>query len=190
MFTRILLIAALCGSSAAQAATDRWSGTAGITFDGTSTLHAWSGKVAARPFVAQVTTDSSGRPSRVQASVTVEVAKMDTAEAKRDENMRASMKAAAHPLIEGKIDAAFTEISGGQAVPVKLPMQLTLLGKPQKVEARISNWKLNGDKATFDLDWDLSLKACGIKVPSVMVVIRVGDTIKLHSSVTLKRGNS
>ncbi|MDB6072765.1 MAG: hypothetical protein JWO89_405 [Verrucomicrobiaceae bacterium] len=39
------------------------------------------------------------------------------------------------------------------------------------------------------LEFKLSLKDCGINVPSKLLIIRVGDTIKLHASVKLKRAN-
>lgn len=187
MMTRFSLLALLLTALPAQADTSTWSGTSKISFDGTSTLHDWGGKVQAKPFATQVTTDANGNPTRVQATVTVEAAKMDTAEAKRDENMRKAMKASEHPLITAVIDAPFTAIRQGDAAPATLPLKLTLLGRSQNIAGKISNWKLKGDKASFDLDFDLSLKNSGIKVPSVLLFIRVGDTIKVHCAVELKR---
>ncbi|WP_395741950.1 YceI family protein [Prosthecobacter sp.] len=178
----------LAGSALAE--TSRWAGASTIAFNGTSTLHDWGGKVDARPFVTNVTTDAEGRPTKVEATVTVEVAKMDTAEAKRDENMRKAMKAAEHPLITGVIDTPFTAIRQGEAAPAVLPLKLTLLGKPQTVTGKISQWKQEKDKASFDLDFDLSLKKSGITVPSVLLFIRVGDTIRVHATVSLKRHHS
>jgi polyisoprenoid-binding protein YceI len=186
VFMKLFLFSLLVAGSA-LADTSTWSGTSKITFDGTSTLHDWGGKVAAKPFVTTVTTDASGNPTRVEATVTVEAAKMDTAEAKRDENMRKAMKADEHPLITGVIDTPFTAIRQGDATPASLPLKLTLLGKTQTLTGKISNWKLKDDKASFDLDFDLSLKTSGIKVPTVLLVIRVGDAIKVHATVELKR---
>ncbi|WP_395739970.1 YceI family protein [Prosthecobacter sp.] len=177
-------------AGAALADTSRWSGTSQISFDGTSTLHDWGGKVEARPFVTTVSTDKEGNPTKVVATVTVDVAKMDTAEAKRDENMRKAMQATAHPLITGVIDTPFSAIRQGEAAPSTLPINLTILGKTQTVTGKISQWKQQGDKASFDLDFDLSLKTSGIKVPSVLLLIRVGDTVKVHAVVNLKRNPS
>jgi polyisoprenoid-binding protein YceI len=162
---------------------ETWSGTARISFDGTSTLHDWGGKVAVEPFKADVTM-SGDKPQRVKAEVTVKAANMDTAEPKRDANMRKAMKVDAHPLIVGKIDAKFSEIAA-TSTPTKLPIELNLLGKPQNVTGTISNWKLTGKKATFDLDFPVSLKASGISVPTVLLFIKVGDGIKVHATVTL-----
>lgn len=165
---------------------ETWNGKATIQFDGTSTLHDWGGKVDAEPFKAEVATNASGSPQSVTSQVTVKAAKMDTADTKRDENMLKAMKAPEHPLIEAKIDAKFSDIATA-GTPQKLPLTLTLLGKPQKVTGTISNWQQSENKATFDVAWDLSLKKCGITVPSVLLFIKVGDTIKVRASVTLTR---
>jgi polyisoprenoid-binding protein YceI len=162
---------------------ETWSGTAKITFGGTSTLHAWGGKVGAEAFKADVTM-SGGQPQRVKAEVTVKAANMDTAEPKRDANMLKAMKVDTHPLIVGKIDAKFSEIAAA-STPTKLPIELNLLGKPQNVTGTISNWKLNGRKASFELDFPVSMKDSGISVPAVLLFIRVGDGVQVHASVTL-----
>ena len=162
---------------------ETWSGTAQITFDGTSTLHAWGGKVAAEAFKADVTM-TDGQPQRVKAEVAVKAANMDTAEPKRDANMLKAMQVDSHPLILGKIDAKFSEIAAA-STPTKLPIELNLLGKSQNVTGTISNWKLNGRKASFDLDFPVSMKASGISVPAVLLFIRVGDGVQVHASVTL-----
>jgi len=183
MKTKLTLLALLLLTSAVHA--DLWNGTAQITFDGTSTLHAWGGKVNADPFQADVTMEGE-KPFRVVSRVTVKSVKMDTAEAKRDENMRKAMMVTEHPIILGEIDAKFNEIAP-TSTPTQLPLTLTLLGKAQKVNATISNWKISGNKATFDLDFDLSLKKSGITVPTVLLFIRVGDIMKMHASVKLTR---
>lgn len=164
---------------------ETWRGAASISFDGTSTLHDWGGTVSAQPFKAEVTMND-GKPQRIVSTVQVKVSEMDTKEAKRDENMRKAMKMADHPLIVGKIDAKFSEVAAA-STPAKLPIELNLLGKPQNVTGTISNWKLSGNKATFDLEFPVSMKASGISVPTVLLFIKVGDGIKVRASVTLTK---
>jgi hypothetical protein len=163
----------------------QWQGTSSIQFSGTSTLHDWAGIVTADPFIATVVMDERGQPASVKASVAVKAAKMDTAEAKRDENMHKDMKVTSFPLIVGAFDTPF-ELKGGKA-PATLAFTLTLLGKPHRVDAAISNWSVNDGTASFDLDFDLSLKTCGIKVPSVLFVISVADKVHVHAPVKLVR---
>jgi hypothetical protein len=95
------------------------------------------------------------------------------------------MKVTDHPLISASIDVPADQIAADGKTPTKLPMTLTLLGKPTKVTATITNWKLVVGKATFDLDFPVSMKASGISVPTVLLFIRVGDGVKVHASVTL-----
>ena len=182
----LLVLLALAHSAFAETV-QNWTGKADITFDGTSTLHAWGGKVSATPFTTEVTLDAAGKPTRIKAAVSVDVAKMDTAEAKRDENMRKAMKVADHPMISANIDVPAAKIAADGKTPTQLPMTLTLLGKPQNITGTISNWKLNGSKATFDLDFPVSMKASGISVPTVLLFIKVGDGIKVRASVTLTK---
>lgn len=183
---KILLPMLLLGlGQPASLLAETWQGTAAISFAGTSTLHDWSGKVDAAPFATEVTM-RNGKPRRVAAKVIVKAAEMDTAEPRRDANMLEAMKAGTYPLITAKIDADFSSIATAGAAPTLLPMELTLLGRPQKVEGKISNWQVNGGQATFDLDFPVSMKTSGISVPAVLVFIRVGDGVKVHASVKLE----
>lgn len=166
---------------------ENWAGTAEMAFSGTSTLHAWKGRVAASPFDAAVTRDANGNLVHVKAKVEVEARKMDTAEPKRDENMHRVMKVNDHPLVTGTIEAPAAQIIGAGGVPLTLPLKLRILGKEQGLTGVISNWKLSANEASFDLDFSLSLKTCGIEVPPVAFFIRVGDAVNMHASVKLKR---
>lgn len=168
--------------------TTNWDGSASIAFSGTSTLHNWDGKVNAEPFTATVVTGDDGGPKSLTASVKVKATGMDTDNDKRDATMQKSMKVTDYPLIEGKFqDVSFASIMPDGKTPSKLPFSLTLLGKKHDVVAVVSNWKLSGDTATFDANFSLSLKQCGITVPSAMLVVRVGDTVKVRVSVKLVR---
>ena len=187
----ILTLAALSLQAIAAAPPVPWHGTSEIQFSGTSTLHEWGGKVAAQPFTVMVTPDASGGPSSLEATVQVKVAGMDTAEPDRDKNLRNAMNATGFPLITGTLNAPFSSIVDAHTKqPAALPLTLELLGQKQSVPARISRWEATDKTATFDLDFDLSLKKCGITVPTVLFIIRVGDAIKLHATVKLVRSNN
>lgn len=183
-----IVVMSLAMAGISTGATANWDGTAEIAFSGTSTLHTWGGKVSAEPFTASVVTGDDGRPQSLSATVKVKAAGMDTANDKRDANMHKAMKAAEHPLIEGKFqDVSFASIMPDGKTPSKLPFSLTLLGKRHDVVATVTNWKLSGDTATFNVNFSLSLKQCGISVPSALLVVRVGDKVKVNASVKLVR---
>lgn len=169
----------------------RWDGTCAISFAGTSTLHRWAGTVKAEPFVATVDMSDSGDPIQFSADVSVKAAQMDTRNEKRDAKMRESMKTGEFPAIRGRFEktpfATLKPDASGR--PSRLPFQLQLLGRWQPVEAVISQWRASGNEVSFDADFDLSLSRSGIKVPSVLAVIRVGDQVSVHTSVRLVRSN-
>lgn len=183
----VITLLLLLESRTLAAEEQAWNGRADITFSGTSTLHDWSGKVAAQPFLTRVSTDSAGRPTRVRSSVKIEAAGMDTAEPRRDENMRKAMKTAEHPLIGAEIDVPADKIAADLKTPARLPMTISLLGRPLQVTGTVSKFKRQEGSITFDLDFPLSMKAGGISVPSVLYFIRVGDVVNIHAAVTLSQ---
>lgn len=172
-------------TSALADTSTRWSGMSQIDFSGTSTLHGWAGKVNAEPFTATVTLDEAGVPKHIEAAITVEAVRMDTDEAKRDEAMRKAMKVDSHPLITATVDARSAALRVVDKAPTRLPMTLHLLGKSQQVEGTITKWEKRDGKARFELEFPVSMKSSGISVPPFLLVIRVGDTVTVHASVTL-----
>lgn len=185
MKSLIFLLFAFVASTSLADTLTRWTGRSDITFSGTSTLHEWAGNVSTKPFTTTVTTDPAGKPRRIQAEVSVESVKMDTAEPKRDENMRKAMKTTEYPLIQASLDVPADQIAPDGKTPSSLPLKITLLGKTQKIVGKVTNWQLREGKATFELDFDVSMKASGISVPAVLLFIRVGDSVKVHAAVTL-----
>ncbi len=187
LFSAFFLTLATCLSAASEPATATWSGTARITFSGTSTLHDWSGTVRARPFTLQVTSGPDGRPRHLRSQVLVAAAEMDTADKRRDAVMHRCLKVTEHPLIEAVIDVPAKDVAADGTTPTRLPMTLTLLGHSHPLLATVSDWQRTGDQAEFHLDAEVSLKTAGIEVPSVLWLIRVGDTIRLRAAVRLTR---
>lgn len=191
MFLRLLTFCCLTLSPDIHAASDplttAWSGTARITFSGTSTLHDWSGTVRARPFTLQVTATPDGQPRHLRSQVVVAAAEMDTDDKRRDAVMHRCLKVTEHPLIEAVIDVPAAKVAADGKTPTRLPLTLILLGRQHKLLATVSHWRRSDGAAEFDLDLEVSLKAAGIEVPSVLWLIRVGDTIRLHAAVHLTR---
>jgi hypothetical protein len=191
MFLRLLSVFCVTLATGIGAASDPssavWSGNARITFSGTSTLHDWSGTVPARPFTLQVQSSPDGRPLHLRSRVVIDAAKMDTADKRRDAVMYRCLKVTEHPRIEALIDVPAVKVASDGKTPSRLPMTLTLLGKPYPLVATVRNWRLTGDRAEFDLHCEVSLSTAGIEVPSVLWLIRVGDVIRLHVAVQLTR---
>ena len=170
---------------AALAAPETWKGEALASFEGTSTLHDWSGKAPAKPFTATVDAADPESP-RIAAVLQVAVAEMDTDNEGRDENLRKAMRVDEHPLILGKVAARIPpEVVQGSSG--RVPIVLSLLGREAAIEGTIENWRESGKEVSFDCGFDVSLKASGIEIPAFLLFIRVGDEIKVRVRVALTR---
>lgn len=185
MIRALLLLGISLATGAAGLRADAWKGGARVSFEGTSTLHDWAGRVAARPFVAEVT-PSGGQIERVKLLLEVPVAEMDTDNEGRDENLRKAMRAEEHPRVLGGADVRIPpEVLRGS--PGKVPIELTLLGKRRAIEGTILNWRATDRQAAFDCEFTVSLAESGIEIPPFLFLIRVGDSVKVRASFTLTR---
>jgi len=53
--------------------------------------------------------------------------------------------------------------------------------------ARVTGWQETPERIQFHADWELSLEEYGLKPPSVLGVIRVGDRVKLSADVIARK---
>ena len=144
-----------------------------IRFAVTSTLHDFDGQLSAEPFMLLI---SNGTWS---ASADVLAGQMVTENPKRDRNMHQMLATNDHPRIYGVVAAA--PIAGSGATNATLSLKIR--DKAQDLPVRIMNWTESSEEIRFRAAWDLSLKQYGLKPPSVIGIIRVGDTVKLEADV-------
>lgn len=185
-----LALASLTPATFAQSS--KWSGTCEAFFSGKSTLHAFDGSVKAKPFVVTVIGIDDPATAKVSGKVTVDAAKMDTGNGKRDAKMHESMDVTNHPTIVADVGAltmaAMQPVEeNGVPRPTVLPFTLFLKGKEHQVRGTVANWSYKDDSASFEVSFALSLKAAGIKPPSVVGVVKVQDEIRVTARVNLAR---
>ena len=190
VFTILLISLPMVTTAMESVSEQSGQGQALIRFYGTSTLHDFSGQVNCEPFTWQITTDPNTGTLVVNGELDVLISKMDTQNKKRDKNMRNMFQSKKFPHIHGKIvDANLAAVqpipAAPREVPGKLPIVLTISNKKQNVMAQVTQFKTTAEKTTFTLNFDVSLKSFGLKPPSVMGIIRVGDTVRLQAEVTL-----
>ena len=113
------------------------------------------------------------------ASADVLAGQMVTENPKRDRNMHQMLATNDHPRIYGVVAAAPIAGSGATNATLKLKIR----DKAQDLPVRIMNWTESSEEIRFRAAWDLSLKQYGLKPPSVIGIIRVGDTVKLEADV-------
>ncbi|NCD22658.1 MAG: YceI family protein [Spartobacteria bacterium] len=169
-----ILPGVLLASRAQPARTEVWQGKADIEFQGTSTLHDFSGTVRTRPFTLVGTLDESA--ATLGGTATVAVAEMDTRHAKRDENMRKMFAADRFPLLAGVLNPIRFE----PAARPELPLHLTIRDQTQTVPATLTRWQRESETLQFDLNMVLSPRALGLSPPVLMGFIRVGDAVSVR----------
>jgi len=169
-----LIISALMAVTAATAA--EYRGTARIRFSGTSTLHSFHGSVVSTNVQFRFTA------TNWTASASVRVAEMDTDSRGRDRKMRRMFESERHPLIRGRVTNAPADTVAGSVVTLRLKIR----DRELPVPVTISEWKRTDESLELRGTGRVSLKAFGLKPPSVLGVIRVGDSVQLEIAVTTK----
>jgi polyisoprenoid-binding protein YceI len=153
--------------------------SAAIRFAGTSTLHGFSGTVATQPFSAIFREDGKTSQVHISATATINVLDMNTQHKKRDKNMFKMLDAENFTLITGVLTDAPLPKEGGSEVPLRL----TIRNVEQTVTATLSDLQRDGNSASCLMTFSVSLKAFDLKPPSVLGVIRVGDTVTVECTV-------
>lgn len=174
-FTLFLLLPAI------TLATD-YHGNCTVAFEGSSTLHDFNGKGRCEPFTASEIAGVINVPE-----LTVAVADMDTDNSSRDNKMRKMFEAEKYPLITGMSGPVslstirkVSEENIDSTQPLLFQLKIRDIEKP--VTAILQNIVETEGKLTADLAFTLSLADYKLKAPTVLGIIRVGDTIKVTTS--------
>jgi polyisoprenoid-binding protein YceI len=154
--------------------------TAGIEFHATSTLKDFSGTAPAEPFTLMLAF-SNDWPV-LAGTAAVAVANMDTRHAARDKNMRRMFAAPRFPIVTAVLPTVALDPAGETLVP----LNLTIRDRTTPVNARLSNWRLDQQDWTFDLQMDLSLQAVGLTPPVFMGLLRVGDRVAVNARLRIE----
>lgn len=169
-------ILALTGS--ALTAPAAWQGTCTAEFDTKVTVDGFVGKATSQPFT--VADDAS------EVVIMVRIADMQTGKAKRDEDMQHMFRADRYPVLSGAASAAAVRaLAADAATAQQLPLRLTIGDVTQDLTALVTGVKDDAGRRTFDAAFDVSLKASGLKAPSIMGMIRVHDIVKVTAHVAL-----
>jgi hypothetical protein len=175
-----------------SSASERWSGTCRVEFSGTSTFGGWSGTIDTEPFTVAV-----GKPDQIEVSplatvISAQTDELKTSSERRDKVIKESMQSSDHPEISVRLAPDFTMAQtrpvrkSGFLHPTVIPFTVELLGKEYQMMAQVSNCRVENGVMCFGVSFPVSLKACGIKAPSVLGIIRVGDSISISAAVTLQ----
>lgn len=176
---RALALALACwlaGAAAARAQDVR--AELRVTFAATSTLHDFEGRAAPISLTLVPETDGSW-----SADVAIAVAELATGNGWRDESMREMFEAEQHPRIVGRVRNVRPEqLRSSGALPIRLRIRDVEL----PLTARISEWRQDERRASFDAEFDVSLAAFALAPPK-LPLNRVGDVVHVRVRLALER---
>jgi hypothetical protein len=92
----------------------------------------------------------------------------------------------AHPLLHGRVAVAPVPAPG---TATNALLRLQIAGRALDLPVRVSDWLQSADEVRFHAEWDVSLDEFGLKPPSVLGVIRVGDRVRIEADVSASRTN-
>jgi polyisoprenoid-binding protein YceI len=171
---------------------DLQPGTCTIKFSGSSTLHDFHGSVSSAPF--ELDFQKMGQTNYVlSGTITAAVAKMDTENKKRDKKMRRMFEEAAYPLITVEIKNLIVPATKLAEPRFERNVILSIRNKKVTKSVHISNYRITKQSISFNVEFPVSLSEFGLKSPSVMKLIKVGDTVNvtatLHFDLTQPKSN-
>jgi polyisoprenoid-binding protein YceI len=167
-------------------------GSCAVSFEGSSTLHGFSGTLPPIDFEVRPAPDSPSGKETWSVDLEAPVAAMHTGNDRRDRNMREMLDASAFPNIKAKlhrIDPEMLRGSGEDEAEARPPIafELTIRDVTHPLHGNVSNWREDIDQASFDLDFDVSLAHFGLKAPTTLLFIRVEDRVAVHVAVSIRR---
>ena len=169
-FLSILTALGLCASTVSAA----WQGTATASFAVKATMDSFVGQAPSDPIELA--------DGATEFPVTFQILKLDTGKKKRDVEMQHMFHAEEHPTLTGvaKAQDLLKLETGGE-----LPVTLTIAGQTHEVPATISEIAREDGKLSFTAYLEISLKSFGLKPPSIMKIINVGDVVKVTTRFEL-----
>lgn len=163
--------------AAASARAQSVRGQLRVSFAATSTLHDFAGEA---PAVAVALTQSATGWS---ADVSIAVASLDTGSRWRDGDMREMFDAGRFPEIRGRVRDVDPEAARSRG---ELAFALRIRDVERTLRGRVANWQQSERRASFDVEFDVSLAAFGLEAPSTFFA-RVGDVVHVRVRVELER---
>ncbi len=180
LLKKLALLTAVAIMAQGSAMATEAAARADIVFKGSSTLHDFEGKVAAKPFAAVIAEDQETGKLRVSAKTSLNIKDMTTENGKRDANMYKMFDMDHFKTIEGTL--AETLICEEQETIAML--HLKMHGNEQDVKAKLSGFQQEGNLVSCNMTFPVSLTAFGLKPPSVMGFIKVDDTVQIECRIT------
>ncbi len=155
-----------------------WMGTCQADFAVGVTMDSFVGHVTTAPFAFA---EDGGT-----TSVDVQIKNMDTGKKGRNEEMWKMFGADKFATIRAVVPSVGV-VNLKAATTNELSFQLAISGQTNEVKGVLTNFKEADGKRMFDAAFPVSLKAFGLKAPSMMFgAIKVADVVKVTAHVALE----
>lgn len=166
-------------------------GTCSLRFVGISILHDFTGTVRCQPFSADLVRTADGGTSIPGVEVHVLVEGMDTGNSTRDGQMREMFQSDRFPRIHGTVraidvDGIRREIGKGEGGKAFFDLTLGIRDVERTIHAAATNFREEGSRVDFDVEFPVSLKEFGLKAPSFLGIFRVRDKVAVTGNVRLE----
>jgi polyisoprenoid-binding protein YceI len=176
---------------AASARAGEITGTCSLRFTGVSTLHDFTGAVRCRPFSADLVTGPDGGTRIPRVEVDVRVREMDTGNHARDGKMQEMFQSDRYPVIHGivreiDVDRIRREIGNEEGGKAFLDLTLGIRDVERTVHAAVTNFREEGSRVGFDVEFPVSLADYGLEAPSFLGIFRVRDKVAVTGNVRLE----
>jgi hypothetical protein len=68
-----------------------------------------------------------------------------------------------------------------------LTLALRIRNQQHELPVRITGWSETAEEIQFHAAWEVSLKQYGLKPPSVIGMVRVGDRVQIDAQITARK---
>jgi polyisoprenoid-binding protein YceI len=187
---KMRLAAAVLLLAGAPALAGEIRGGCEFRFLATSTLHDFAGTGRCLPFSAPLVRDAEGGERISLVEIEVPVAEMTTGVGARDRKMREMFEVGRYPVIRASardvdVDALLRVMEGDAEANAPLEITLAIRGVERTAAATVSRLKSEGNRVTFDIAFPVSLEGFGLRAPSFLGIVRVGDQVAVSGSFGL-----
>lgn len=203
VWTRVLTIGVALSLASTVYATE-YQGSGQVVFEGSSTLHGFSGAVPLEHLIVKLEQSSPDPIKMIEAEASVSVLKMNTQNSGRDKKMRAMFGADQWPTISGRIPPSKVDLDqfrGNKPQPTPQetsatpntttgePLKLALTIRNKTVDLPVQLWgfqELPDGSISIAMSFNVSLQSFQLKPPTVMGLIRVADLVRIHAELVLR----
>ena len=166
-------------------------GTCSLRFVGISTLHDFTGTARCLPFSADLVRSPDGGTRIPRVAVDVPVREMDTGNGTRDGQMREMFESDRYPAIHGTVrdidvDGIRRKIGKAGGGTAFFDLTLGIRDVERTIHAAVTNFREEGSRVGFDVEFPVSLADYGLKAPSFLGLFRVRDKVTVTGNVRLE----